>query len=71
MTTSNGPRFAQVQVQLSGHDGNIFAIMGRVIRALRKEGATQSDIDEFIADVTHAGSYDEALRVVMQWVNVS
>jgi hypothetical protein len=30
MTTSNGPRFAQVHVQLSGHDGNVFAIMGRV-----------------------------------------
>lgn len=71
MTTPNGPRFAQVHVQLSGHDGNVFAIMGRVIRALRKDGATQSDIDEFVAEVTHAGSYDEALFIVMQWVNVS
>ena len=71
MTTSNGPRFAQVQVQLSGEDGNVFAIMGRVIRAIRKDGATQSDIDEFVAEVTQAGSYDEALSIVMQWVNVS
>lgn len=71
MTTSNAPRFAQVHVPLSGHDGNVFAIMGRVIRAIRKEGATQSDIDEFLAEVTQAGSYDEALLIVMRWVNVS
>jgi hypothetical protein len=71
MTTSNAPRFAQVQVQLSGQDGNVFAIMGRVIRALRKDGATQSDIDEFVSEVTRAGTYDEALLIVMQWVNVS
>lgn len=71
MTTSNGPRFPQVYVQLSGHDGNVFRIIGRVIGALRTGGAAQADVDEFWGEVSHAGSYDEALFIIMKWVNVS
>ena len=71
MTTSTTPRFPDVHVQLSGEDGNVFSIIGRVRRALMKAGATQEQLDGFMKEVTSAGSFDEALLVVMRWVNVS
>ena len=71
MTTSTTPRFPNVHVQLSGEDGNVFAIIGRVRRALSKAGATREQLDCFTNEVTSAGSYYEALAVVMRWVDVS
>jgi hypothetical protein len=71
MTTSTTPRFSNVHVKLSGHDGNVFLIIGRVRRALLKAGATQEQLNCFTKEVTSAGSYDEALAVVMRWVDVS
>ena len=65
------PQFPDVHVQLSGHDGNVFAIIGRVRSALRKSGASQEQVDNFTKEVTSAGSYEDALATVMRWVNVS
>ena len=70
MTTTT-PRFPDVHVQLSGQDGNVFAILGRVRRALMKAGATQEQLDCFWEEVANARSYDEALAAVMRWVHVS
>lgn len=55
-------------VQLSGEDGNIFFIVGRVRRALKKAGLDTAE--EMSTKVMAAGSYDEALQVVMQYVEV-
>jgi hypothetical protein len=71
MTTSTTPQFPDVHVQLSGQDGNVFAIIGRVRRALLKGGATQEQLDRFWVEVANASSYEEALAVVMRWVQVS
>lgn len=59
-----------VDVQLSGEDGNAFAIMGRVSRALRKAGASKEELDQYMDEST-SGDYDNLLRVAMEWVNVS
>lgn len=58
-----------VQVQLSGQDGNAFAIMGAVQSALRKAGATPEQLSEYYTEST-AGDYDELLRTAMRWVDV-
>ena len=71
MTTSTTPQFADVHVQLTGQDGNVFAIIGRVRRALLKAGATEQQIDRFMEEMTAAGSCDAALAVVLRWVQVS
>jgi hypothetical protein len=68
--TLSRTRFPDVSVRLIGEDGNVFAIIGRVCRALRKGGATDEDVKAFTDEVTSAGSYDEALVVVMRWVDV-
>ena len=56
-------------VKLTGEDGNAFAIMGTVSRALRKAGLPKERIDKYIEEST-AGDYDNLLRVAMKWVNV-
>jgi hypothetical protein len=65
-----GPRYPQVQVQLTGTDGNAFAVLGTVRRALRRAGLPTQEIDQFIAEAT-SGSYDDLLATCLRWVDVS
>ena len=62
------PRY-KVKVQLSGEDGNAFAILGRVQRALKDAGASKIEIDRFTSEATSDG-YDELIRTCMRWVKV-
>lgn len=57
-------------VQLTGNDGNAFAIMGSVKSALKKAGATQEQIDEYMK-ASMSGDYDNLLRVACEWVEVN
>lgn len=59
----------EITVKLAGEDGNAFAILGQVQKALRRGGVPQSEITEFLDEAT-AGDYDELLQTVMRWVNV-
>ena len=63
------PKFPDVTVTLVGSDGNAFSVLGRVQKALRRGGATQEDLDEFMAEAT-AGDYDALLGTVTRWVEV-
>jgi hypothetical protein len=55
--------------KLIGQDGNIFNLLGLAIRALRD--AQQLDkIPELTERVQRSNSYDEALRVLMEYVEV-
>jgi len=58
-----------VKVQLSGEDGNAFAILGTVKRALRRADVSQELINKFFEEAT-AGDYDHLLRVCMEWVDI-
>jgi len=58
-----------VHVQLIGHDGNAFAVLGRVRRALLDEGVDRAIIDDFTTEAT-SGDYDNLLRTVARWVEV-
>ena len=60
----------EVEVQLSGNDGNAFSIMASVKNALKKAGASKEEIDQYISD-SMAGDYDNLLRVAMDWVEVA
>lgn len=59
-----------IDVQLTGQDGNAFMIMGAVSKALRKAGATPEQIKEY-TDESMSGDYNNLLRTAMKWVNVS
>jgi hypothetical protein len=62
------PRYPDVQVQLTGEDGNAFAILGRTAGALRAAGVPQEDIDTYFAEAT-SGDYDHLLQTTMRWVD--
>lgn len=64
---STFPRFPDIEVHLVGEDGNAFAIIGRVQRALRQAEVPEEVVQEFLAEAT-AGDYDHLLRTVVQWV---
>jgi len=59
-----------IKVKLVGEDGNIFAIMGRVSRILRDAGFI-GHAKQMCAEITKCGSYDEALTIVQNYVEVS
>jgi hypothetical protein len=65
---SHRPRYPEVQVQLSGEDGNAFAILGRTSAALRTAGVAQEEIDAYFAEAT-SGDYDHLLHTTMAWVD--
>jgi hypothetical protein len=59
-----------VEVELSGHDGNAFAVMASVNRALRNAGATPEEIAQYQQE-SMSGDYDNLLRVAHEWVEVA
>ena len=58
-----------IEVELTGHDGNAFAIMGKVKDALKDNGASSEEIDEYMKE-SMSGDYDNLLRTATEWVNV-
>lgn len=57
-----------IKVRLVGEDGNAFAILGKVSKALKRAG--HRDLaEEFLKDAT-AGDYNELLQTVMKYVEV-
>ena len=71
------PKYPEIAVELTGQDGNAFAILGRVKKALR-EGLREmgmptndvdTELDTFFTEAT-SGDYDHLLQTVMQWVTV-
>ena len=64
------PKYPNVEVKLTGVDGNAFAIMGAVSRELRKGGVPKEEINEYTTQ-SMSGDYDNLLRTAMNWVTVS
>jgi len=63
-------KYGNISVDLSRQDGNAFAVMARVSGALRKGGAPENEIEEYLAESTE-GDYDNLLRTAMKWVNIT
>ena len=62
-------RHPEVTVKLTGSDGNAFAILGKVIQAMKRAGIGEEEWDAFMTEAT-AGDYDHLLQTVMRWVEV-
>jgi len=63
-------KYPNIEVQLSGQDGNAFMIMGLTVKALRRAGVSQEEIDQYRDEAT-SGDYDHLLQTTMRWVEVS
>ena len=57
------------EVKLVGEDGNAFAVMGKVIKALKKAGADKEYCDEYMNKAT-AGDYNHLLQATMEYVEI-
>ena len=55
-----------VRVRLVGEDGNAFAILGRVSKALKRAGLVDV-ADEFMGEAT-SGDYNHLLETVLKYV---
>ena len=63
-------KYPDIEVQLSGQDGNAFMIIGLVRKALRRGDVPQDEIDKYTEEAT-SGDYDHLLQTSMKWVNIS
>lgn len=57
--------------KLVGEDGNIYNLMGIASRALKKNGLEEEAKEMFNKITTEAKSYDEALCIIMDYVDVT
>ncbi len=67
--TTRIPESTKPALKLVGQDGNAFAILGLAIRAARKAGWSQEQIDEYKSEAT-SGDYDNLLAVTMDHFEV-
>ena len=65
----DGHKYPDVEVQLSGEDGNVFSIIGRIAKALRRQVSPEA-ASEFTDAAMASGSYDEVLQLAMKTVDV-
>ncbi len=62
-------KYPEIEVQLTGNDGNAFAVMGAVKKALKRAKVSADEITEYTKQ-SMSGDYDNLLRVAMSWVTV-
>jgi hypothetical protein len=55
--------------KLVGEDGNVFSIIGRVSKALKRAGL-EVQAKEFTSKAITSHSYDEVLRLCFEYVDV-
>lgn len=64
------PKYPQIEVQLTGEDGNAMFIIGKVRRALNRAGVSQDEVNDFVTEAM-SGDYNNVLVTCMKWVEVS
>ena len=57
------------ECELIGEDGNVFFIIGRVVKTLRRAGLYEQ-VDEFNLKYPNCESYDEVLQLAMNSVEI-
>lgn len=64
------PIYPDIEVQLTGQDGNAFAIIGRVSKALKNAKIPKPEIDKYVKEAT-SGDYDHLIQTTIKWVNAN
>lgn len=67
---SNEVKYPEITVELIGQNGNIFNLIGICTRAMRRAKVSMEECNRFVDEVTSAKNYNEALAVIMRWVDV-
>lgn len=64
------PKYPDVEVQLSGEDGNAFMMIGKTRLALKRHGVSDEEIEQFSTEAT-SGDYNNVIATIGRWVEVS
>lgn len=64
------PKYPNIEIQLTGQDGNGFYIIGKCLQAMRHNRLPQAEMDEFKKQAT-SGDYDYLLATCIEWFDVS
>lgn len=59
----------KITVKLTGKDGNIFNLVGITFREMKKNNQND-EAEKMKKEVFSSGSYEEALSIIMKYVNV-
>ena len=62
-------RVGEVSFCRNGSSGNVYCIMGGAIKILRRVGR-YDDAKEMVDRVTNSGSYENALSIIGEYVNL-
>lgn len=66
---NTGPKYPDVEVQLTGEDGNAFTILGRIQKAMHRADIPNTEYRAFELAATE-GDYGHLLRTARKWVKV-
>jgi len=64
------PKYPNIHVQLSGTDGNAYAILGAVQKGLRDGGVDKDECDTFYSEAT-SGDYNNVIQTAIRWVDIT
>jgi hypothetical protein len=62
-------KYPDVTIQLTGNDGNAFAIMGACRKAARRAKVSSEEIELFTTECT-SSDYDHLLATCMRWFDI-
>lgn len=62
-------KYPHITVELIGKDGNAFYILGAVKKVLVQNNVPREEINKYINEAS-LGTYDNLLRVTLNYVNV-
>ena len=60
--------FKKVNAKIIGEDGHVFNLIGICSKALKNNGY-YDEASELVKRVTNSRSYDEALQIMLEYVN--
>jgi hypothetical protein len=63
-------KYPEIKVKLVGTDGNAYAIMGNVQKALKRAGVSAEEISLYLKE-SMSGDYDNLIATACKWVSVS
>lgn len=64
------PKYPDVFVKLVGEDGNAYAILARSMKAMRRAGKSEAQIDEFLQQA-QSGDYAKLLMTCTEFFEVA
>ena len=63
------PKYPEITVELIGHDGNAFTVLGRCRKTAQEAGLSEDEIATFLTEAM-AGDYDHLLQTTMRWFDI-